>query len=66
MIDQPNPYVTSETETGVPVGEDGMPRGLRRIWFWLFMGRVVPLAFVGLATIGLLIYVYYEAMYSGI
>ena len=30
------------------------------------MGCVVPLALVGLATIVLIIYVFYEAMYSGI
>ena len=26
MTDQPNPYGTSPTETGIPVGEDGVPR----------------------------------------
>ena len=66
MTDQPNPYETSEMETGVPIGENGIPRGQRRVWFWLFMGCVVPLALVGLATIALIIYVFYEAMYSGI
>ena len=50
----------------MPVGQDGIPRGQRRIWFWLFMGFVVPLALVGLATIAFIIYVFYKALYSGI
>ena len=66
MPDPPNPYETSETGTGRPIGGDGIPRSQRRIWFWIFMGCVVPLALVGLATIVLIIYVFYEAMYSGI
>ena len=66
MTDQPNPYSQSEESSGVPIGGDGIPTSQRRIWFWVFMGCIVPLALVGLATIALIIYVYYEAIYSGI
>ncbi len=57
MADQPNPYETSATETGVPIGVDGIPGNRRRIWFWLFMGCVVPLALIGLLGIALILYV---------
>ena len=52
MTDQPNPYETSETETkGGLVGEAKTPLGQRGIWFWLFVGCVVPLALIGLAAL---------------
>ncbi|MDA7864792.1 hypothetical protein N9B24_01570 [bacterium] len=66
MTDQPNPYSQPEESSGVPIGENGIPKGQRRIWFWLAMGCVVPLALIGLLGIALMIYIYYEAMYSGI
>ena len=66
MTDQPNPYSQPEEGSGVPVGEAKTSKSKQGIWFWVFMGCIVPLALVGLATIALIIYVYYEAMYSGI
>ncbi len=66
MTDQPNPYSEDPTSNEVPVRADGKPRGERRTWFWLFVGCVVPLALFGLLTIGFFIWMYYEAMYSGI
>ncbi len=59
MID-PNPYETSETlESGGAVGENGTPRTQRGIWFWLFVGCVLPLAFIGLATVGFVIWAFF-------
>ena len=59
MTDQPNPYETSETETkGVLVGEANASTTKGRIWFWLAMGCVVPLALIGLATLGFAVWVF--------
>ena len=57
MNDQPNPYSRSQTSREVPVGMDGMPRTRRRIWFWVAMGCIVPLALIGLLGLALIIYV---------
>ena len=59
MTDQPNPYETSETETnGVLVGEAKRATSKRPVWFWLAMGCVVPLALIGLATLGFAAWVF--------
>ena len=55
MTDQPNPYETSETK-GVLVGEAKTSTSKRPVWFWLAMGCVVPLALIGLATLGLVVW----------
>ena len=57
MPDQPNPYSQPEETSGVLVGEAKTPASQRRIWFWLFVGCVVPLALIGLATLGLMVWV---------
>ena len=57
MTDQPNPYSQPEEGSGVPIGESKTPTSKRRIWFWLAMGCVVPLALVGLAALGLVVWV---------
>ncbi len=57
MTDQPNPYSQSEEGGGVPIGEAKTPTSKRRIWFWLAMGCVVPLALIGLAVLGLVVWV---------
>ena len=54
MPDQPNPYSQPEEGSEVPIGEAGTPLGQRGIWFWLFVGCVVPLALIGLAAFGFL------------
>ena len=57
MTDQPNPYSQPDESSGVPIGEGNTARGRRRLWFWLAMGCVVPLALIGLATLGLMVWV---------
>ena len=57
MTDQPNPYSQPEKGSGVPIGEAKASTSKRRIWFWLAMGCVVPLALIGLATLGLVVWV---------
>ena len=54
MTDQLNPYSQPEESSGEPIGEAHTPTSHRGIWFWLFMGCVVPLALIGLATVGLI------------
>lgn len=57
MTDQPNPYSQPDESSVVPIGEGNIARGRRRVWFWLAMGCVVPLALIGLATLGLMVWV---------
>ena len=57
MTDQPNPYSQPDESSGVPIGEGNTARGRRRLWFWLAMGCVVPLALIGLYVVVLIIYV---------
>jgi len=57
MTDQPNPYSQPEESSGVPIGEAKTPASQRGIWFWLFVGCVVPLALIGLAALGFLAWV---------
>ena len=57
MTDQPNPYSQPEETKGVLVGEAKTPTSKRRVWFWLAMGCVVPLALIGLAALGLVVWV---------
>ena len=57
MTDQPNPYSQPKETKGVPMGEAKTPKSRRRLWFWLAMGCVVPLALIGLAALGLLVWV---------
>lgn len=59
MTYQPNPYETSETLDSREVSV-GVPSPQRRIWVWLFMGCVVPLALFGLAIIGLVIWAFFN------
>ncbi len=58
MTDQPNPYSQPEESNGVLVGEAKTSTSKRRVWFWLAMGCVVPLALIGLATLGLSVWVF--------
>ena len=57
MTDQPNPYSRPEEGSGVPIGEAKRATSKRPVWFWLAMGCVVPLALIGLATLGLVVWV---------
>ena len=57
MTDQPNPYSQPEESHGVLVGEAKTSTSKRRVWFWLAMGCVVPLALIGLAALGLVVWV---------
>lgn len=57
MTDQPNPYSQPEETKGVLVGEAKTSTSKRGIWFWLAMGCVVPLALIGLAALGLVVWV---------
>ena len=58
MTDQPNPYSQPEEGSGVPIGEAKTSTSKRGIWLWLAMGCVVPLALIGLATLGLAVWVF--------
>jgi len=60
MADQPNPYSQPEKSSGVPIGEAKPPLGQRGIWFWLSMGCVVSLALIGLATLGLVTWAFFN------
>ena len=57
MTEQPNPYSQPEETKGVLVGEAKTSTSKRPVWFWLAMGCVVPLALIGLATLGLAVWV---------
>ena len=57
MTEQPNPYSQPEEPKGVLVGEAKTPTSKRRVWFWLAMGCVVPLALIGLYVVVLIIWV---------
>ena len=58
MTDQPNPYSQPDETKGGLVGEAKTSTSKRGIWFWLAMGCVVPLALMGLATLGLAVWVF--------
>lgn len=58
MTDQPNPYSQPEEGSGVPIGEAKASTTKGRLWFWLAMGCVVPLALIGLATLGFAVWVF--------
>ena len=58
MTDQPNPYSQPEEGSGVPIGEAETSTSKRGIWLWLAMGCVVPLALIGLATLGFAVWVF--------
>ena len=58
MTDQPNPYSRPEEGSGVPIGEAKASTTKGRHWFWLFVGCVVPLALIGLAVLGLAVWVF--------
>lgn len=66
MTDQPNPYETSETGTGVPIGEAKTPLGQRGALFWTTVGCLGAFALMGLATIGLLAWVYFNLRNIGV
>ena len=57
MTDQPNPFSQPAESSEVPIGKAKTPKSKRRIWFWLTMGCVVPLALIGLAALGLVVWV---------
>ena len=58
MNAQPSPYETSETETnGVLVGAAKASTSKGRLWFWLAMCCLVPLALTGLAALGFVFWV---------
>ncbi|MAI73178.1 MAG: hypothetical protein CMM01_20040 [Rhodopirellula sp.] len=50
MTDQMNSNETSETQKSreVAVGEDGTPGFKKKVWLWLLMCCVVPIALIGL------------------
>ena len=58
MTDQPNPYSQPDETKGVLVDKAKTSTSKRGIWFWLAMGCVVPLALIGLATLGLAVWVF--------
>ena len=59
MIDQTNPYETSETldSRDMTTSEAKTPVIQWGIWFWLLMGCLVPLALIGLLGIAIMVYV---------
>ena len=57
MTDQPNPYRQPDETKGMLVGEAKASTSKQRAWFWLEMGCVVPLALIGLAALGLVVWV---------
>ncbi len=58
MTDQPNPYSQPEEGSGVPNGEAKRATNKRGIWLWFFVGCVIPFALIGLATLGLAVWVF--------